>query len=92
MVDIRPTPWTPAQTPATTPGRSAAQRAFFDAAMGRTPPAAAPTRPLAETRSVRPAAPPATPTTQVHSQPAGQADGETPRKILRPGSLVDIRV
>lgn len=80
MADIRPTslPATPA--PATSPARTAAQRAFFDAAMGRAGSAA----PAAE--PVKAAAPVAQRTVQA------QIPEEPPKKILRPGSLLDIRV
>ena len=74
---IFPTPQPQAQP--TAPVRSSAQQAFFAAAMGR------------------PAAPP-----QVQAQPQAQAapaqrmpaslPADPPQKILRPGSLLDIRV
>ena len=79
MADIRPTSLsaTPAAVP---PARTAAQRAFFDSAMGRAgapAPAAEPVKaaaPVAQ-RMVRESLP-----------------EEPPKKILRPGSLLDIRV
>lgn len=98
MAEIRPTPWSPVQTPAPTAGRSAAQRAFFDAAMGRAPSAAVTSSPAqarqpVETRAVRQAAPtPVAAPTQAGNLPTGQAQSEAPKKILRPGSLIDIRV
>ena len=86
MTPIRPNAF-PTQTPTTVAGqagdaaRSAAQRAFFDAAMGRAAapaPAAPAFTPVAAAKpaEIRPAA---TPT-------------EPPARILRPGSLLDIRV
>ncbi len=84
MADIRPTSWQPAAQVsggATAPARTAAQRAFFDAAMGR---AAAPAAPVAAPEPV--AAPIQRPLQ------ATALTEEPPKKILRPGSLVDIRV
>ena len=81
MADIRPTSWQPAPAPTTTPARTAAQKAFFDAALGR---ASAPSAPVA-------APPPVAPTPQRTVQTANLPE-EPPKKILRPGSLLDIRV
>jgi len=71
--------------PPQTPGpardtRSAAQKAFFDLAMGKA--AAAP-------QAAPSAAPSATPAAL---QRIPDTDAEKPQKILRPGSLLDIRV
>jgi hypothetical protein len=90
---IRPNspPIQPAQPQRTDAARAAAQRAFFDAARGGAPtPTAFQTteRPAATVRMaaaqpapapIRPRQPTATPT-------------EAPTRILRPGSLLDIRV
>ena len=81
MADIRPTSWQPAPAPTTSPARTAAQRAFFDAALGRAGGAAAPVPPPA----------PVAPTPQRAVQTANLPE-EPPKKILRPGSLLDIRV
>lgn len=81
MADIRPTHWQPAPAAPTSPGRSAAQKAFFAAAMGRAGALAAPV----------PAAAPVTPPVQRPLQ-ASALPEEAPKKVLRPGSLVDIRV
>lgn len=81
MTSIRPTV-PPASQPGATPAgpvRTAAQRAFFEAALGKAAAAPAPSAP---------AAPAATP---VEAR-AAPAPSEPPRKILRPGSLLDIRV
>lgn len=60
------------------PARAAAQRAFFEAALGK--PAA-------------PAASPAAPATvQVALQRTPEPTAARPEKVLRPGSLLDIRV
>ena len=84
MTPIRP--GMPSATPAPTAGadaaRLAAQRAFFQQAMGR-PAAAAP----AATTPIQAAV---TPVRTVEIRPA--ANAEAPAKILRPGSLLDIRV
>ena len=78
---IFPTPQPQAQP--TAPVRSSAQQAFFAAAMGR---------PAAQAQ-VQP---------QVHAQPQAQAapaqrmpaslPADPPQKLLRPGSILDIRV
>jgi hypothetical protein len=84
MTAIRPQPFPPTQAPAG-PSRAdqaklAAQRAFFDAALGK---AAGPAPTLATV----------TPTAQAVSPPRiPDAAAEKPQKILRPGSLLDIRV
>ena len=83
MADIRPTSWQPAAAP-TAPARTAAQRAFFDAALGR---AGAPTTAAAPVPAVAPSAP----APQKPLQASAMSE-EPPKKILRPGSLVDIRV
>ena len=92
MTPIRPNAF-PVQPPAT-PGvgadaaRQAAQKAFFDAAMGRTAPSAAGPAPQA----ARPAifTPAASPPQRAEIRPDSAA--EPPAKPLRPGSLLDIRV
>jgi hypothetical protein len=64
--------------------RIAAQKAFFDIAMGKAAPAAAPIQANAalavETRAAAPV------------QRMTQAPAEAPARPLRPGSLLDIRV
>lgn len=66
------------------PTRLAAQRAFFDLALGK---AAGPA-------SSGPAASPAAPASAAAATVAAPstATPDTPQKILRPGSLLDIRV
>jgi len=61
------------------PGKLAAQRAFFAAAMGQVQAPAAAAAPVA------PQAP-----AQVNR--VAEAPAEAPQKVLRPGSLLDIRV
>jgi len=80
MADIRPTSFPPPTAAPSSPARTAAQRAFFDSAMGRAGAAA----PAAE--PVKAAAPVAQRVVR-ESIPE-----EPPKKILRPGSLLDIRV
>jgi hypothetical protein len=111
LSDIRPTARPIAPLVPAAP-RSAAQRAFFDAALGRatgdsSPVQAAPV----QTAPARPEAQPSlrTAAAQTPSQtaslqaalrnlatftpaPAPDPAAETPRRILRPGSLVDIKV
>ena len=84
MTPIRPgmPPAQPAQTAGADAARLAAQRAFFQQAMGR--PAAAPAAAAATGQT------PAPPVRTVELRPA--ANAEPPAKILRPGSLLDIRV
>lgn len=78
---IFPTPQPQAQ--ATAPARSNAQRAFFEAAMGR--PAAASAQPQVQAQA------PAQPAAPVQRMPAS-LPADPPQKILRPGSILDIRV
>ena len=94
MTPIRPNafPIQPAATPArqgADAARTAAQKAFFDAAMGR---AAAPAAPQATTAPQAPVfTPTATPPARVEIRPT-TVPQEAPSRILRPGSLLDIRV
>jgi len=77
MPPVQPAPATGADA-----ARLAAQKAFFQQAMGRT--AAAATPPPAAVQTPVPAV------RTVQLQPS--ANAEAPTKILRPGSLLDIRV
>ena len=84
---IRPDAFlTPPARPAADAARLAAQRAFFDAALGRAgapAPAAAP---------VAAAAPSPTPVRPHPVQRMPDPAAEAPARPLRPGSLLDIRV
>ena len=84
MTPIRPgmPPATHASASGADAARLAAQRAFFQQAMGRPAAAAAPAQ--AQARA------PALPVRTVELRPSASADA--PAKILRPGSLLDIRV
>ena len=95
MTPIRPNAL-PVQ-PASTPGvgadaaRQAAQKAFFDAAMGRAAPPPAATvapAPQAARPSLFAAAPAAVQRAEIRPDPGA----EPPARPLRPGSLLDIRV
>jgi hypothetical protein len=66
--------------------RAAAQRAFFDAAMGRAGAPAAPAAP--QTQIFKPQT---APVQRAELRPAA-IPAEPPAKLLRPGSLLDIRV
>ncbi len=89
MTPIRPNayavqpPANPAPNQVSDAARVAAQRAFFDAAMGR-----------ANAPAAKPAAaaftPPPAPVQRAQIMPDPAA--EPPAKVLRPGSLLDIRV
>lgn len=68
------------------PGRAAAQRAFFAAALGQGPVAA----PKAATEPAAQAPAALAPTAQAGRTPDPSA--APPTRILRPGSLLDIRV
>ncbi|WP_309605113.1 hypothetical protein [Phenylobacterium sp.] len=72
----------PGQTPRPDAARSAAQKAFFDAAMGRAkaPNAVAATPAFALAEPI--------PRPQLRPDPAAAP----PTRVLRPGSLLDIRV
>ena len=98
MTPIRPAAFTPVQTPASAgadAARTAAQRAFFDQAMGRAGAPAAPQAPqaAAQVRTAQAAA--SAPAQAVFSGPREirpDPAAEAPAKMLRPGSLLDIRV
>ena len=82
-----------ASTPATD-ARSAAQRAFFQAALAKTGAAAAPAAP---TRALAPQAAPAARESRAVQPAVTRVKDETvaqpqPGRILRPGSIVDIKV
>jgi hypothetical protein len=70
--------------------RLAAQKAFFEAAMGKAPAAAPSAAPQAAQAVRTAAAAPATPAPA--PQRTAAPNGEPPTRILRPGSLLDIRV
>ncbi|MDP3490932.1 MAG: hypothetical protein Q8R71_12415 [Phenylobacterium sp.] len=73
--------------------RNAAQKAFFEAALGKAAPDAAPVPPRVPTRAAAPAAEVQVRATPVREVPLQvRATDEPPKKILRPGSLLDIRV
>ncbi len=79
MTTIRPNPFAPPPVPQKPDAaRLTAQQAFFAMATGQTPPAAPAPAPAASvvSRTLQ-VAPPA---------------GDSPAKILRPGSLLDIRI
>ena len=82
------TPQLPARTTPASGARAAAQRAFFDAALNKAgaPAAATPVRPTAQasaTSAVQPS---------VTRLRAETVQAEAPTRILRPGSLLDIKV
>jgi hypothetical protein len=91
VTPIRPNafPLPSAQPSPADAARSAAQRAFFDAAMGRP---AAPASAAAPSAAAAAAVftPATAPAQRVELRPAPNA--EPPAKLLRPGSLLDIRV
>lgn len=92
MADLRITPNSQALTPTRVAGASdtvkAAQRAFFNAALGQ-----APSQTVVRSTSVASAStavqPVITPRTIV---PPPAADTDRPTRMLRPGSLLDIKV
>lgn len=77
--NLTPNLATPSQGPGMDAAKLAAQKAFFAAATGQAPApaAAAPSEPAPRAATV---------------QRVPDASAEPPRKILRPGSLLDIRV
>lgn len=94
MNPVRPNVWANVPPPGQGAGqgaaRSAAQRAFFDAALGKA--AGAPQQTQAPATPVRTALVQAQAAPQpVQRMPAAQPT-EQPTRILRPGSLLDIRV
>lgn len=99
MTPIRPNAFpTPAAQPLSgqpspaDAARAAAQRAFFDAAMGRSAAPAQQASPVAAPAAAQSAVftPATAPVQRAEIRPAPNA--EPPAKILRPGSLLDIRV
>lgn len=93
MNPVRPNVWANVPPPGQQgPGavKTAAQRAFFDAALGKA--TGAPQQTPAPATPVRPAPVQAQAAPQpVQRMPAAQPT-EQPTRILRPGSLLDIRV
>ena len=91
LTPIRPNaaPPTPAAQPAAEAARTAAQRAFFDAALGRagSPQPARATGPTGSTAFA-----PSQATAAASRARLPDPTAEAPQKILRPGSLLDIRV
>jgi hypothetical protein len=91
VADLRITPSSQALTPTRAAGASesvkAAQRAFFNAALGQAP-AQTVVKSVAATAStaVQPVITPRT------IMPQSTADSARPTRILRPGSLLDIKV
>jgi len=84
---IRPDAFpTPLARPADDAARLAAQRAFFDAALGRAGAPAPASAPVAAT------APSPVPMRAQPVQRMPDPDAEAPARPLRPGSLLDIRV
>ena len=81
VTTIRPNPFpqTPPGAQREEPGKLAAQRAFFAQATGQSQAAPA-------------AAAPAPPQAPVSVNRVAEAPAEAPQKVLRPGSLLDIRV
>lgn len=94
MNPVRPNVWANIPPPAQGPGavKSGAQRAFFDAALGKATGAPQQTQTQAPGPPVR-AEPVQVQTAPqpVQRMPATQP-AEQPTRILRPGSLLDIRV
>jgi hypothetical protein len=86
-VALPPINGTPPQAPGVSQARAAAQRAFFDAAMGRAQ-AAPPTQAAApaQARPTPVAAPPPKPEASL------DLNAPPPDPTLRPGSIVNIRV
>lgn len=92
MTTIRPNPFPPNAFPqgqagangrqTGDPAKAAAARAFFAAAMGQSQ----------ATAAAAPAAEPAAPTARTEVTRTAAPSAEAPSRILRPGSIIDIRV
>ena len=89
MTTIRPNLYPQTQAQPQDAAKLAAQRAFFNAAMGQGQAAAAPAAPRATVAPQQAAA--QAPVQRAAVAPAATS-AEQPQKILRPGSLFDIRV
>ncbi len=90
MTAVRPPVWPTVQQPVSggaNNARTAAQKAFFEAALGGAarPQAAAPQAPAVRAETMPQPAAERVRSTFVHPT-------EQPQKILRPGSLIDIKV
>ncbi|MDP1737249.1 MAG: hypothetical protein Q8L23_07395 [Caulobacter sp.] len=85
MNPVRPPVWPPVPPHANGagPAKTAAQRAFFEAALGKA--TGAPQAQATPVEVIQVRAEP------VQRMPTAQPD-EPPQKVLRPGSLLDIRV
>jgi hypothetical protein len=87
-------------TPVRSEAARAAQRAFFEAALGKTPaapqtPAVVQVQTAAPTPVARPAFPLSSLASAFSAKPSTQTGATTdaaPSRILRPGSIVDIKV
>jgi hypothetical protein len=87
-------------TPVRSEAARAAQRAFFEAALGKTPPTAQPSAVVqvqssSPTVAARPASALASLASAFGAKPSAQAGPATespPSRLLRPGSIVDIKV
>lgn len=90
MNPVRPNIWAnvppPAQGGGAGAGKSAAQRAFFEQALGKAAGSTA-----SAPAQATPVQPPVVHATPVQRMPTSQPT-DAPQKILRPGSLLDIRV
>ena len=97
MNPVRPPSWPQAAaSPVNRAGSSAsAQKAFFDAALGRAGGGGGsqPTSPAVAVAAVQPKPPAPNPAASARTLAQAQAaTDEATRKVLRPGSLLDIRV
>lgn len=92
MNPVRPNVWANIPPPAQGPGavKSGAQRAFFDQALGKATGAPQQVQPQATPVRAEPVQVQTAPQ-PVQRMPAAQP-AEQPTRILRPGSLLDIRV
>jgi len=87
-------------TPVRSEAARAAQRAFFEAALGKTPavsqpPAVVRVQTPAPTSATRPASAIASLASAFSAKPSAQSGSATdtpPARVLRPGSIVDIKV
>ena len=87
-------------TPVRSEAARAAQRAFFDAALGKTPtapqtPAVTQVQVTAPTAAAGPVSALSSLSSAFRAKPSTQADAVTdtpPSRLLRPGSIIDIKV
>lgn len=90
--NFQPQAPTPPRATGADAGRTAAQRAFFEAALGKAAPQTIQTQTIAQSATPQRAAAPAAAQAAYVQKIPTSLPTEAPTRILRPGSLLDIKV